>query len=152
MDSISRISLNQKKLTTVDPEITKIFQSKINPNLTQEQIAAIIEPLQSKPNLIVGQIINLSYQENSNNLVEIEIESLTNLFTLSVDFDASSESESIRVNNLNDYQTRLQEAFNYKHSVEIYIENSKIALLGITLDIKMMLRIGRLPKRMHIFS
>lgn len=142
MNLTSKLALNQKRVAAIDPEIAKFFQEKINPNLTQEQIAAIIEPLQPKPNSIIGRIINLSYQENSNNLVEVEIASLIKIFTLVLHSNTNLEDNVIEVSNLNDYQARLQEAFNYKHLVEIYIENGKLVLLKIMLENRMRLLIG----------
>lgn len=136
------------KIPSVEPEVIKFFQSNINENLTEEEIAFFVNSLQPKPNPISGQIINLSYLGNSDNLVEVQIDNfLGNIFTLSAECNPNSNSNTIKIINLNNFQVRLQEAFNYQFSVNVFYEDEQIFLLEIAIVPLILRNVGRPPKR-----
>jgi hypothetical protein len=116
------------KIPSIDPKVIDFVSQNINPNLSPEQIAFIVNSIKPQPNPIFGEITNLSYQENSNNLVKVQI---NNIFILSAECNPDSDSNTIKIINLNDFQVRLQEAFYYKFSVNIFYENNAIVLLEI---------------------
>ncbi len=125
----------------LDPEIIKVFKS-INDNLTEEQIEFIVDSSKPKGNPISGQIygpiINMLYLEDDN-LASVIIEDNTgNTYILAVKPDELSITEefhNIKINNLNNFRNRLQEAFNYQSSVSIFYEDNKIQSLVITKQI-----------------
>ncbi|MGB5633822.1 MAG: hypothetical protein WBM44_07400 [Waterburya sp.] len=101
--------------------------SQINSNLQ------IIKP---KPNPIPGGIVNLSYQGNGDNLVEIKIEGNNSgdIFTLTAFTNVNLlDSNTIKIINLNDFQFRLQEAANNNSLINISYEDDQIFLLEIIL-------------------
>ncbi len=101
--------------------------SQINSNLQ------IIKP---KPNPIPGRIVNLSYQGNGNNLVEIKIQDNNSgdIFTLTAFTNVNLlDSNTIKIINFNDFQFRLQEAANNNSLINISYEDDQIFLLEIIL-------------------
>ena len=149
MVSTSKNGLNSETTTTVTsvkPEVMEFFQNHINPNMTPEQIEEVIHSLNptnsqanSQPNPILGQIVNLLYVENGTNLVSIIIEDSNSgsIFTLSGDSDIDVEFPVIDTNNLNEFQFRLQEAFNYNSTVSISHRNGKIISLVIVNQVQL---------------
>ncbi|WP_019503633.1 hypothetical protein [Pleurocapsa sp. PCC 7319] len=121
----------------LDPKIIKVFQG-INKNLTEEQIRLIVDYLNPKPIMLLGQIINLRYEENGNNLVEITIQDnyIGNIFVLSDNPDAESKYNTLKIINLKDFQLRLQEGFNYHFVVIISYKDNRIVSLEIIKQIQ----------------
>lgn len=89
-----------------------------------------------EPNCFVGIITSLIYQENGNNLVEVKIQNnnsnCEDIFTLTVYCNVELDDKNINIINLNEFQFRLQEAFNYQFLVKIFHESSKIIFIEIT--------------------
>ena len=108
---------------------------KLIRNITPEQIPAILESLKpnSKSNPIQGQIVNLLYLEEGNNLAALVIQkdNTNQTYTLSAEPDLIAEAKAIRIDNLKDFQFRLQDTFNHDSSVSIYYENDRIESLVI---------------------
>ena len=138
MLSTLKNSLNQETIMpSIKPEVMEFFQNRINPNMTPEQVEEVINSLNtinSQPNPIFGQIVNLLYLENGTNLVSIIMQdnSSGNIYAFSSDPNIDVEAELINVANLNDFRFRLQEAFNYNLFVSIKYENDRIISLVIT--------------------
>ncbi|MEM8831143.1 MAG: hypothetical protein AAGE96_17555 [Cyanobacteria bacterium P01_G01_bin.19] len=85
------------------------------------------------PNPISGEIINLIYQGNSNNLVEIEVREINfdKTFTLTAYCNVEFNYDTVKIANLHDFTYRLQEAFNYRFVASIYHQDGKIVSLEI---------------------
>lgn len=98
------------------------------------QIRHNLEIRKPTPSSIVGLITSLSYQESGNNLVEIKVQenNLSNIFTLTAYCNVQIDHTIIKIVNLNEFQFRLQEAFNHQYLVNIYQEDGKIILLEIS--------------------
>ena len=139
MVSTSRNGLNRETTATVPsvkPEVMEFFQNQVNPNITPEQIENIMGSLNSvnsQPKPIIGSPVNLLYLQDSNNLaaVVIQEDSTGVLYTLSAESDLLTEANAVRIDNLKDFQFRLQDAFNHDSSVSIYYENDRIESLVI---------------------
>lgn len=100
-------------------------------NANSEQVAnTVINDMKSMPNsnLVFGEIVNLLYLESSNNLAGVAIRSniAENVVVLAKDKELSPEAETIEINNLNDFQAKLEEAFNYQSFVSISYERDRI--------------------------
>lgn len=98
------------------------------------QINTNLQITKPKPNPIPGQIVNLSYQGNGNNLVEIKIQENNSgdIFTLTAFCNVNLDFYTIKIVNLNDFSFRLQEAFNNLSSVSVFREDDKIVLLKVS--------------------
>lgn len=86
-----------------------------------------------KSNPILGMPINLLYLQDGNNLAAVVIreDSNGNLLTLSAESDLINEANAIRIDNLKDFQFRLQDIFNHNSSLSIYHEDHRIDSLVI---------------------
>ncbi len=84
-------------------------------------------------NPVFGEINSLSYQGNSNNLVEIKIQEHNSggIYTFTANF-INSDLGSIKIVNLNEFCLRLQKAFDHQSLVSIVHEEGKIVFLKIT--------------------
>jgi hypothetical protein len=83
----------------------------------------------AKPEAIFGQVINLTYSRNSNNLTELTIQDYDDpkkIFIFALEPDLNIELKMMKITNLNDFQVRLQEAFNYQYFVNISYQNEQI--------------------------
>lgn len=143
MVSTSRNSLAQETVNpSIKPEVMEFFQNEIDPNMTPEQIADAVESLRpnSQSNPIFGQIVNLQYEENSSNLTALVIKDsnvgVGNMFTLTVNPNREFDSDAviIEIINLNDFQFRLQEAFNNQSFVNISYNNNRIDSLVVVIN------------------
>ncbi len=87
-----------------------------------------------EPNYFLGIITNLSYQGSGNNLVEVKIQdnNFGEIFTLTSYCNVNLDFNNISITNLNEFQFRLQEAFNERLVVRICHKNSEIFSLEIT--------------------
>ncbi|MFM2311222.1 MAG: hypothetical protein RLZZ04_498 [Cyanobacteriota bacterium] len=87
----------------------------------------------SKSNPIQGILVNLLYLEDGNNFAAVVIkeEDSDKLFTLTAESDLMNEANAIQVNNLEGFQSRLQDAFYHDSLVSIYYENNRIDSLVI---------------------
>ena len=87
-----------------------------------------------EPNCFVGRITSLSYQGSGNNLVEVKIRdnNFGEIFTLTSYCNVNLDFNNISITNLNEFQFRLQEAFNERLVVRIYHRNGEIFSLEIT--------------------
>lgn len=107
-----------------------------NSTSNSEQVTnTVINDLNRKPKPIFGEIINLLYLENSNNLAAVAIQTETgeNIIVLAKDRDVSPEESTIKINNLVNFQVRLEEAFNHRSLVSISYEGNRIvAVVRIT--------------------
>lgn len=100
------------------------------------QINTNLQITKPKPNPIPGTIVNLSYQGNGNNLVEIKIQDNNSgdIFTLTAFTNVNLlDSNTIKIINFNDFQFRLQEAANNNSLINISYEDDQIFLLEIIL-------------------
>lgn len=136
MVSISRNNLNQKTIMpSIKPEVVEFFQNEINPNMTPDRIAEVVESLKPgfKSNPIIGSPVNLLYLQNDNNLaaVVIQEDGTNNLYTFSTEPNLNARPNTIAINNLKDFQFRLQDALNYDLLISIYYTNNKIESLVI---------------------
>ena len=139
MVSTPRNSFNRETIMpSIKPEVVEFFQNHLDPNMTPEQITDAIESLRPdsrpiRPNPILGEIVNLLYIGDSTNLVSVIMQdnSSGNLYTLSSNPNINAEFDLIDVANLNDFQFRLQDAFNHQSLVNIYYEDNRIDSLVI---------------------
>lgn len=128
-------SFDQKSgVSAIKPEIMEFFKG-INPNVSSTEVATMLKSLEpcSKPNPILGTIVNLLYLEDGNNLAAIIIQDddTGNLYTLSAESDLIENSDAIPIDNLKDFQFRLQDAFNHDSLLSLFYENNKINSLVI---------------------
>ena len=138
MQSTSQNNTNRQNIIpSVKPEIIEFFQREINSHLTPAQIKNIINSLDPelnpKPNPIQGEIVNLLYLQKGNNLVAfvIQEDNTSNLYTLSAESNLVAEANAIRIDNLKDFQFRLQDVFNHNSLISIYYEDNRIESLVI---------------------
>jgi hypothetical protein len=135
MVSTSENSFEQKSgVSAIKPEIMEFFRD-INPNVSSNEVATllkIIEP-SSQPNPILGTLVNLLYLEDGNNLAEIVIQEddTGNKYTLSAESDLIENSNAIQIDNLKDFQFRLQDTFNHDSLISLFYENNSIKSLEI---------------------
>lgn len=94
---------------------------------------SINNPESLKSNPIEGMPVNLLYLEDGDNLaaVVIQEDDSGELFTLTAESDLMGEVNAILVDNLKDFQSRLQDALHYDSLVSIYYENNSIDSLVI---------------------
>jgi hypothetical protein len=89
-----------------------------------------------KPEPIFGQIINLGYSQNSQNLTEMAIQDYDDpktIFLFALEPYLKFNPKTMKITNLNNFQVRLQEAFNYQYFVNMSYENDQInSLILIT--------------------
>lgn len=100
-----------------------------NSTSNSEQVAnTVINDKNLKPKPVFGEIVNLLYLESSNNLaaVAIQTENGENIIVLAKDRDVSPEESTIKINNLVDFQVRLEEAFNHRSLVSISYDCDRI--------------------------
>jgi hypothetical protein len=135
MVSTSGNSFDQKSaVSAIKPEIMELFKD-INPNVSSTEVATLLKTIEpcSKPNPILGTLVNLLYLEDGNNLAAIVIQDNdTSIFyTLSAESDLIEDSNAIQIDNLKDFQFRLQDTFNHDSLVNIFYENNSIKSLVI---------------------
>jgi hypothetical protein len=87
----------------------------------------------SKSNPIQGIPVNLLYLKDGDNLAAVVIKEdfSGNLFTLTAESDLINEVNAIQIDNLKDFQFRLQDALNHDSLLSIHYENNRINSLVI---------------------
>ena len=95
--------------------------SKIDSSLHQE--GSVINP-------VLGRVESLIYHENGNNLVEVKIRQNDSgniyIYTSATSDDSNSDFITIKIVNLNNFGSRLQEAFNNRSLVSIVHKDDKL--------------------------
>lgn len=138
MQSTTQTNFDRETIIpSIKPEVIEFFRNEVNPDMTPEQIKDVVDSLNLEPNLqpnpIQGQIVNLLYLQEGNNLAALVIQDddTSQLYTLSAESDLVAEANTIRIDNLKDFQLRLQDTFNHNSLVSIYYENNRIESLVI---------------------
>lgn len=117
-------------ISSIKPEIVNIIRSEINPELNPAEIETVLEALKpaTQSNPLQGTPVNLLYLQDGNNLAAVVIEEdiTGKLYTLTAECDLLENSDTIKIENLKDFQFRFQDVFNHNSQVSIYYENDRI--------------------------
>lgn len=101
--------------------------STIDPSLHQQETAV---------NPVLGRVESLIYHENGNNLVEVKLRQNDSgniyIYTSATSDDSNSDFITIKIVNLNNFGSRLQEAFNNRSLVSIVHKDDKLVSLAFT--------------------
>lgn len=115
---------------TITAEILKVLQQNLGCVFDQTQLTAVLDAKIVAPELPFGQIRSLTYIEDGT-LGTVTIDDIT--FT-SLGTSEGDDQRVVIVCNLQDFQTRLEEAANYGHRVglTINLETHRIASLSLS--------------------
>ncbi len=87
-------------------------------------------------NPVLGRVESLIYHENGNNLVEVKIRQNDSgniyIYTSATSDDSNSDFITIKIVNLSNFGSRLQEAFNNRSLVSIVHKDDKLFSLAFT--------------------
>ena len=110
-----------------------VSTSSNNRNRETKTAVSSLKPTKNKANPIFAQIVNLLYLHDGNNLAAVVLQdnSTGNLYTLSAEPDLNAKLDTIQIDNLRDFQFRLQDIFNHDSLVSIYYENNRIKSLVV---------------------
>ena len=97
-------------------------------------------------NPVLGRVDSLIYQENGNNLVEVKLRQNDSgniyIYTSATSDNPNSNFITIKIVNLNNFSSRLQEAFNNRSLVSIFHEDDKLVSLGFIREIAIATGVG----------
>ena len=97
-------------------------------------------------NPVLGRVDSLIYYENDDNLVEVKLRQNDSgniyIYTSATSDAPNSDSITIKIVNLNNFSSRLQEAFNNRSLVSLAHKDDKLVSLAFTRETAIIAGIG----------